>query len=117
MTDKPSPKHVREITSPASLFQREKETEIHGVRFRLRRMTLREELEWYREREEILSSDNMKNEEKVVEMWERLLQRVVESPKLEKYTEELPSTVIAKLIEEITKLHLWDMDFPTYRRE
>ena len=116
MSKATSPKYVKEITSPESLFQREKEIEISGVRFRIRRMTLREELKWYRERDEILSNNGMNNEEKVVEIWEKLLQRVITSPKMKRYTEELPSVVIAKLIDEITHLHLWDMDFHTSRR-
>lgn len=74
-------------------------------------MTVAEELEWYGEREKILSDQSMTQVEKVVRVWERLLERVVEHPRLANYVEELPTSVVARLIETITDLHLWNMDF------
>lgn len=110
------PREVKERTSSGSLFQRERRIMVNGVEFKLRRMTLREELEWYRERDSILKNAEMEERDKVVIIWEHLLKRVVEEPKLRNYTEELPAVVVAKLIDEITKLHMWDLDFTTYRR-
>ncbi len=109
-------KEVKERTAASSLFQREKRIAVNGVEFMLRRMTLREELEWYRERDSILQNQDMHERDKVVYVWESLLKRVVEEPKLSSYTEELPAVVVAKLIDEITKLHMWDLDFTTYKR-
>ena len=112
----PSPAEVKERTAPHSIFQRERKLTIHGVEFKLRRMTLREELGWYALRDSIFRDSNVDEQEKVVRVWEELLKRVVVEPKLSSYTEELPTTVIARLIEEITRIHLWDMDFPTSRQ-
>ena len=110
------PKEVKERTAPQNLFQREKQITINDVTFKLKRMTLREELEWYGERDEIMQDKNLSNRDKIILVWERLLRKVIVEPKLESYTEELPATVVARLIDEITKLHLWDMDFTRYKQ-
>jgi len=113
----PSPSEVKERTKPHNLFQREKTVEIAGEKFKLKRMTLREELEWYRIRDETLNNREIPNQEKIIKIWEELLRRVVQEPKLGNYTEELPTVVITRLIDEITKLHLWDLDFHTSKQE
>ncbi len=111
----PDPKALREATSPSSIFSRQREIQIAGVRFRIRRLTLLEELEWYGERERIIAEDGVSQSEKVVRIWESLLRRVVVEPVCRQYTEELPAPVIARLIENIFELHLWNMDFPISR--
>ena len=102
---------VKERTGAESLFQREKTVVVAGVSFRLRRMTLLEEMEWQRVRSEIMGDGKLDWREKVVRVWEELLRRVVKEPRLESYTEELPAAALARLVEETAKLHLWDMDF------
>jgi len=108
---KPSPEELRNKTSPEALFRREAEVVIAGRRFVVRRMTLAEELEWYALREKVLAEDGLSHGEKVAKIWEALLQRVVVEPRLGTYVEELPTVVVARLIQVVSELHLWDMDF------
>ncbi|MDJ0270976.1 MAG: hypothetical protein QXN23_03550 [Candidatus Caldarchaeum sp.] len=110
-TQVPPPDELKKKTSPTQLFKKFEEFEAFGHRFRIRRMTLAEELEWYSERDKILAENGVSQAEKLAKIWERLLQRVVESPRLENYVEELPTPVLARLIQAITELHLWNMDF------
>ncbi|MEM0349381.1 MAG: hypothetical protein QXD24_04290 [Candidatus Caldarchaeum sp.] len=110
-TPVPPPDELKRKTSPAELFKKFEEVEVFGHRFRIRRMTLAEELEWYGEREKMLAENGSSQAEKLAKVWEKLLQRVVESPRLERYVDELPTPVLARLIQAITELHLWNMDF------
>lgn len=117
MEQPPDPQTLKEKTSPTNLFNRFKEVEIAGVRFRLRRLTLMEELAWYGERERILGEPSGDRMEKIVNIWESLLSKVVLEPRCQRYTEELPAAVIAKLLETVFDLHLWNMDFPISRQD
>ncbi len=98
-----------ERTRIGSLFRRHATVEAGGVVFKLRRMSLKEELEWIARREAILADQSKTREEKVVDIWGDLLKRVVEEPRLEDPVEELPATVVSALLAEIEKLHLWDL--------
>ncbi|MEM0382403.1 MAG: hypothetical protein QW059_05145 [Nitrososphaerota archaeon] len=98
-----------ERTRLSRLFARESRAEVDGVEFRLRRMTLREELEWIALRDKILADESKTREEKIVEIWSELLRRVVVEPRLENPVEELPAAAISLLVAEIEKLHLWDL--------
>ena len=111
MSEVPTPDKVKKLASTSNLFRREIEIEIQGVKFKIRRMTLREELEWYRFRDEIFRNDKLDDSEKLVKIWETLLQRCIVEPKLESYTEELPGAVIGYLLDIIRDLHLWNVDF------
>ncbi|MEM0445559.1 MAG: hypothetical protein QXO86_03420 [Nitrososphaerota archaeon] len=101
-----------ERTRLSRLFVREASVEVGGALFKLRRMTLKEELEWMATRDRILGDGACSREEKIVQIWSELLRRVVVEPRLENPVEELPATVIALLVSEIEKLHLWDLPFP-----
>lgn len=101
-----------ERTRLSRLFSREATVEIEGVVFRLRRMSLREELEWMALRENVLRDDGLTRDEKIVKIWEDLLRRVVVEPRLENPVEELPATVTALIVSEIERLHLWDLPLP-----
>lgn len=114
MAEAPTPERVKELVS--GLFRRESELEVKGVRFRVRRMTLREELDWYEFRDKTFRDDSLDTNEKLVTVWEELLRRCVVEPRLERYTEELPGPVVAFLIEAISELHLWNVDFRGLRR-
>mgnify|MGYP000536499155 CR=1 FL=1 len=107
----PTPEKVKKLASTSNLFKRETEIEIQGVKFRIRRMTLKEELEWYRFRDETLRNDKLDDTEKLVKIWENLLQRCIVEPKLKSYTEELPGAVIGYLLDVIRDLHFWNVDF------
>ncbi|MEM1943779.1 MAG: hypothetical protein QXY50_00840 [Candidatus Caldarchaeum sp.] len=109
----PAPGELKKATEPSSLFKRVMELDLAGVRFVVRRMTLAEELEWYAERDRVMSEDGLSHVEKVVKAWEGLLHRVVVEPRLTSYVDELPTPVIAALIQAITDLHLWNMGFHT----
>ncbi len=111
----PTPEKVKEIASTSRIFRREIEAEIEGVKFRIRRMTLREELDWYAFRDEVMKREG-DTAEKLVTIWERLLHTCIAEPRLEKYTEELPGPVIAYLIDLIADLHFWNVDFRGSRR-
>lgn len=113
----PPPDELKKKTSPAELFKKFAEVEVAGQKFRIRRMNLAEELEWYGERERVFADENISQVEKIVNIWEKLLQKVVEHPRLPRYVDELPAPVVAKLVEAVTELHLWNMDFRSYRRE
>lgn len=106
-----------ERTRLGRLFAREASVMVDGVEFRLRRMTLREELEWMALRDKILGDDSKTREEKIVEIWAELLRRVVVEPRLENPVEELPATAISILVSEIERLHLWDLPLPRSMRE
>lgn len=114
MSEEGRPQDSRFATS--RLFARESEIEIEGVRFRIRRLTLKEELEWMAERDRILADQSRTREEKVVEIWGALLRRVLIEPKLENPLEELPAAVISLLITEIEKLQMWDVPFRNLSR-
>ncbi|MEM2333902.1 MAG: hypothetical protein QXD31_01180 [Candidatus Caldarchaeum sp.] len=105
------PDELKKNTSPTQLFKRAAEVDIAGHRFVVRRMTLAEELECYGLREKIMAEDGLTDVERVVKVWENLLQRVVVEPRLQSYVEELPAPVIASHIQTVTELHLWNMDF------
>ena len=107
----PTPEKVKKLASTSNLFKREVEFEIQGVKFKVRRMTLKEEMEWYRFRDEVFRDDKLDDAEKLVKIWENLLQRCVVEPKLESYTETLPGSVIGYLLDVIRDLHLWNVDF------
>ncbi|MCS6770366.1 MAG: hypothetical protein NZ570_08035 [Candidatus Caldarchaeum sp.] len=113
MNTPPPPDELKKATHPSSLFKRSVEVEVAGVRFVVRRMTLAEELEWYAERDRIMAEDGLSHVEKVVKVWDMLLRRVVAEPKLSSYVEELPTPVVAHLVQVITELHLWNMGFRT----
>lgn len=100
---------LAERTSLGRLFRRETSVEVDGVVFRLRRMSLREELEWMAAREKILGDESRSREERIVEIWGDLLRRVVVEPRLEDPVEELPAAVVSLLVSEIERLHLWDL--------
>ncbi|MEM2003900.1 MAG: hypothetical protein QXK84_06695 [Nitrososphaerota archaeon] len=110
----PTPEKVKELAS--GLFRREAELEVRGVKFRVRRMTLKEELDWYEFRDKIFKDESLDANEKLVKVWEELLQRCVVEPRLFRYTEELPGPVVAFLIDAISELHLWNVDFRGLRR-
>ncbi|MCS7145340.1 MAG: hypothetical protein RMJ28_06985 [Nitrososphaerota archaeon] len=98
-----------ERTRLGRLFAREATVEVEGVEFRLRRMTLREELEWMALRDKVMSDETRSREERIVEVWGDLLRRVIVKPKLESPVEELPAAVVSLLTSEIERLHLWDL--------
>ena len=112
----PTPDKVKKLASTSNLFTREREIEIRGVKFKIRRMTLREELEWYRFRDEVFKDEKLAADEKLVKIWEELLQRTVVEPKLESYTEELPAAIIGFLIDVVSELQMWNVDFRGLRR-
>jgi len=111
MNNTPSPEELKKKTAPEALFRREAEVVVAGRRFVVRRMTLAEELEWYALRERVLAEDGLSHGEKVAKIWEHLLQRVVVEPRLSSYVEELPTVAVARLVQAVSELHLWDMDF------
>ncbi|MEM4288023.1 MAG: hypothetical protein QXV97_04370 [Candidatus Caldarchaeum sp.] len=111
MKTSPPPDELKANTSPVQLFRKTAELEIAGHRFVVRRMSLAEELEWYGLRDRIMADDGLTDVEKVVRVWESLLQRVVVEPRLQSYVEELPAPAVAHLIQTITELHLWNTDF------
>jgi len=115
LAEPPTPDKVKELASSSRIFRREIEVEIEGVKFKMRRMTLKEELDWYAFRDETLKSEG-DTTEKLVKVWENLLQRCIVEPKLNCYTEELPGPVIAYLIDIISELHYWGVDFRGLRR-
>ncbi len=105
-----------ERTRLGRLFRREASVEVDGHVFKLRRMSLREELEWMALRESILSDEGKTREEKIVEVWADLLRRVLAEPRLENPVEELPAAVVSALVAEIERLHLWDLPLTRSRR-
>ncbi|MEM2257822.1 MAG: hypothetical protein QXU87_03980 [Candidatus Caldarchaeum sp.] len=113
VSDVPPPEEAKKIAE--NLFKREAELDVLGVKFRVRRMTLKEELDWYEFRDKIFKND-AETSEKLVKIWEELLQRCVVEPRCARYTEELPGPVIMRLIDAISELHLWNVDFRLLRR-